>query len=382
MNMPQKNEAQTQGSPKSRQVLEIQFMRGLAIIAVMMVHAAGDFSHVVKVDESIVARALFYCMTSFGVPIFILISGFVLYHRYGAEVRICDFYVRRFKKVLTPYILFSVIYLAFASWENGWHPSKGKCLWMILTGTSYYHLWFVRMILQIYLLYPFLAKFYRRFEQQGRVRQLLWGSLVFQTAANIGIYIAKQWLPSSAHDTVDVLLVFIGFIFYFFLGIWASRNRTKVGVVVDDLFKRYALPGTLLYALAIFIHVRVLLSGLERYGSQMATPEIDKIPIAFTRIVTQTLALMMIYQAARFLMRRPGIGTPIILRFGKLSYGIYLTHALMLSLAARAMNTWFSIGTTSALSFPINFSLTAISTYLVVSLINRTPFSEWFLGKG
>ena len=381
MNKTRKNEARSPVNPGPVRVLEIQFMRGLAILVILMVHAAGDFSHVVRVDENIVARALFYALTSFGVPIFILISGFVLYHRYGHQVSVRDFYSRRFKKVLIPYAIFSVIYIAFSAWENGWLPSKGKCLWMILTGTSYYHLWFVRLIVQIYLLYPFLAKLYRRFEEVGKVRWLLGGSLVLQTLINAGILIAKQVSSSSVDEVIDVVLVFTGFIFYFFLGMWAARNRKKLGSIVDAFAERFAIPAASLYALAIFIHVRVLLWGLEGYGSQAATPDMDKIPIVFTRIITQMFTLIVSYQVARFLMRRPGVGAPVLLHIGRLSYGFYLVHPLMLGLAARAMETWFSIGTTSVFSFPINFTLTALSTYLVVSWINRSPLSEWLLGK-
>ena len=365
---------------QNRQVLEIQFLRGMAILVILLVHAAGDFSKVPVFDENVVARALFYVMFSFGVPLFILISGFVLYNRYGPDVPLSDFYARRFKKVLIPYTIFSVIYIAFAGWENGWYPSRGKMLWMVLTGNSYYHLWFVRLIVQVYLLYPFLARFYRRFEEKGKVTHLLLASLAFQTFTNVGIQLLKGWgMPHV--EVLDLFLTVTYFIFYFFLGIYVCRNRKKIGPAVDRFVARWALPGLALYAMAIFIHTHTVLVGLERYGSQEATPSIDKIPITFTRIVTHMTAIIICYQCARFLMKRPGVGSSFVLRIGTLSYGFYLLHILMLNLSILALKQWFSLSHTSVIAFPILYASTVILTYAVTSWIYRMPFSELLLGK-
>jgi len=373
------NRASRPVSAKSHQVHEIQFLRGLAIVFIMVVHAAGDLSHVEVIDTQVALRMLFHALTSFGVPLFVLISGFVLYHRYGADVPLRDFYFRRFGKVLVPYAAFSVIYLGYAGLENGWFPSPGKCLWKLLTGTSYYHLWFIRLIAQVYLLYPVLAKFYRHFERRGMARRLLLGALVFQTFANIGRHVMKELLPNA--EILDFVLTFTRYIFYFLLGMWVSRNRQKLSAAIDRSVKRYALPAVPLYALLIFLHVQVLLSGIERHGSTSAIPDIDRIPIVFVRIVTQIISLIVSYKAVRFLMQRPGVWSAVILRIGMLSFGFYLLHPLMLSIVIRMLEQWFSLGLRNILSFPLNFILTAVSTYGVISFINRTPFSELLLGK-
>ena len=362
-----------------QRVLEIQFLRGLAILVIMMVHAASDFSQVSTVNEGTAARALFYIISSFGVPIFVMISGFVLYHRYGADISVAKFYTRRFQKVLIPYGVYSVLYLIYAGWENGWYPSLGKSVLAILTGTSYYHLWFVRLIIQIYLLYPFLSRFYRHYERQGRVRRLLWGAMIFQTLMNIGMKLLKDRIHDAG--AIELLLTFTEFIFYFFLGCWASRNQKKLGIIVDRFVRKYALPMILLYAVAVYVHLRLLLSGLEHYGTQQATPEIEKIPLVFTRIVTHLAALLVSYQSARFLMKRPGVGSSYVLRFGLLSYGCYLLHPMVLSAGGLALKHWFAISNTSMISFPILYALTVVTTFLFTSFIYKTPFGELFVGK-
>lgn len=85
------------------------------------------------------------------VPLFLMVSGYLLLDK--AE-QIKRYYLKRFKKVLIPFFVWSVLYIF---WDNvylkGGTFSVGD-LFGIVVKPAYYHLWYLYVICGIYLLIP------------------------------------------------------------------------------------------------------------------------------------------------------------------------------------------------------------------------------------
>ena len=132
---------------------EIQFLRGIAIIGVIIIHVTSYFT---KIDQfslllSFLASADFFA--HYAVPLFILISGFILYSRYPVVISPIKFYYKRFLSIIPAYICFSIIYTSIHSlYTFKTAPTFPEILYNILTGKAEGHLYFVIVISMIYLL--------------------------------------------------------------------------------------------------------------------------------------------------------------------------------------------------------------------------------------
>ena len=130
-----------------------------------------------------------YAFATFGVPHFIFISGFVLYNKYSKDFSLSTFYKKRFLAILAPYITFTAFYVFYpyigaALYRSLFHvgtvghnaiPSVVSLVTeyatALLTGVD--QLWFIVLLLELYLLYPLLVRFYNRFGHNSLYLSLL-----------------------------------------------------------------------------------------------------------------------------------------------------------------------------------------------------------------
>ena len=84
---------------------------GLSIISVILLHY---FECVTKLPEktwwSIVGKLYNGAIGSVGVDIFLFLSGFCIFYSLSKNERLSDFYLRRFKRVILPYLLFGIVF--------------------------------------------------------------------------------------------------------------------------------------------------------------------------------------------------------------------------------------------------------------------------------
>ena len=98
--------------------------------------------------------------------VFFALSGFVLVYSYlNKPVPMRKFWPRRFLLVGVPYLVWSALYVLLP-----WLHSPSGSIWSLIpkflldvvTGTAYYHLYFVLVTMQIYLLFPLLMLLVRK----------------------------------------------------------------------------------------------------------------------------------------------------------------------------------------------------------------------------
>lgn len=137
---------------KARQRLrELDGTRAIAAAAVVLIHAAAAATHASPALEltNRVLRA--------GVPAFFLLSGALVW---GANDSKLGCGMRRFAKIAVPYVAWSVLYLWLRHVRWGGAPlpfdaSMPRMLFRALvSGDSWYHLYFVPVLLVLYLLTP------------------------------------------------------------------------------------------------------------------------------------------------------------------------------------------------------------------------------------
>ncbi|MFX1383559.1 MAG: acyltransferase family protein [Promethearchaeota archaeon] len=110
----------------------------------------------------------------FAVPVFIFLSGFSLTIRYKESLDLRSFYKRRFRYLLPAYAIRVFLFYFLISYENLIFPNDTNnnvitpfhefiiSYFLILITGNVKTLWFLYVIFQYYLIYPFLLKFYKK----------------------------------------------------------------------------------------------------------------------------------------------------------------------------------------------------------------------------
>jgi probable poly-beta-1,6-N-acetyl-D-glucosamine export protein len=153
---------------KQERLPQLDIFRALAILGVLHVHSSSFAA-----GEQALHSPYYYWLNwiniffKFGTPSFIFLSSFVLfYNYYGRPVTrslIINFYRRRLKYILLPYLLASMGYYALTLYVNGrLTQNLGDNLLSfsraLFSGSAYAHLYFVFISIQFYLLFPVLLK--------------------------------------------------------------------------------------------------------------------------------------------------------------------------------------------------------------------------------
>lgn len=198
-------------------------MRSVACLSILLLHslarAYADENHIVN---------LVRLLLTFGTPTFIFISEFILARSYPQELP-SNFWSKRLKFIMVPYILFGTFYAFLKSFEqtgelgNNFMGAFGHFLWRhLLLGD--YHGYFILVIFQFYLLHYFFHNYLKRWKPSYVMATALLINLLYLGFFNfvkpypteIGIYIWEKfyWIP------------FFGWLFYFTLAYYCGRNFT------------------------------------------------------------------------------------------------------------------------------------------------------------
>lgn len=197
---------------------EFDLLRALATFTVIAIHITAAY---------VLISPLGYIgnqLARFAVPLFIILSGFLLYNAdlNGNGFKIGDFYRRRFDRILWPYILWTCFYVFLGGMIGGNPGLAIKQLPVhLLWGTGSYHLYFLVIMIQLYLLYPLF-----RMTLQKKPAILIAGSFLLTLLAQIFLYLIMLGKISidPAYNSFN-LVFFPVWLFYFVLGMWAAQEK-------------------------------------------------------------------------------------------------------------------------------------------------------------
>ncbi|TVY07611.1 acyltransferase [Paenibacillus cremeus] len=321
---------------KTNKIAELEILRAFAFLAVVLQHAIGHYAYApgTTLADGVMLGGLLL-LAKFAVPIFIFISGMVLCYRYKTEpVPLFPFLRKRIKDIFLPYLPWAVLY---ASIEGDHLISPLKHMsdmgTKLFTGTASYHLWYVIMTFQFYLLFPLLHGIVLKVNQ--RLTASGWG----WTLLGLGLlYIGLTGQVSLiGHWTEGIPGVgdFFGeysdrnvlyFFYYFVLGAFAGLHLERF----KSLLLRYK-------QVLIGLFVVLLLWTWYRIVEHFQTVPELQIQYNDTLLIQPKMAIVLIasipamYLAAIFFTERASAALQRFMSIiGSYSYVAYLAHALML----------------------------------------------------
>jgi peptidoglycan/LPS O-acetylase OafA/YrhL len=296
----------------SRHVWEIDLIRVLVFTAVVAVH--GISATQAATNEVAMGFIMLLHFTREG---FFAITGFVLvWSSLGKAVRARSFWRRRVPYVLVPYLAWSLIYYWLGMVTGSHYPWSWPTLGHdLLYGTAEYHLYFLMVTLQIYLVFPFLVRLIRSTARHALpvLAVVLVVNLAWLGILQYGGF--HGWLFSNAYE------LFPTYTIYVLAGAYAALHWDRVKAVLAGTRRRL-----------IGVAGAALVLALGAYGAQlgwMSPTAASAVTQPATLASCVALVLLLCLLAQRWVAAGMPGGHAVTLG-SEISFGVYLAHPLFL----------------------------------------------------
>ena len=335
----------------------IQYMdslRAIAILGVLLLHAATPY--VVLYDKiadfdwqtGIVYNAL----SRWCVPIFLMISGALLLGR--KEEPLGTFFKKRANKILLPFIAWSIIYYAWATYM--WNPeySVKEFLIMFFNNQIYYHLWYFYALIGIYLLAPVFNIFVNHASKQ------MIGYVVVLWILFYGIFRYYSYIVSNEFTLFFPLSEYIGF---FLLGYYLAKfelsTKWRIGIYVLGIIGAFE---TIWRTMALS-EQQGQFSG---YAYSYSSPNVIVMSIA--------LFVFVKYWVNRKVANGSYQTSKIVKLIGQTSFGVYLVHAMILDKVRPHFFEGNELFIKPLFAIPLQVVIILVLSTIIVWIIQKIPY--------
>ena len=299
------------------------FLKALAIILVILIHTLSSFQESVFVGFNgrwQTLAVLIDKLCRFSVPLFVALSAHGLSQSYLKKpLNYLQFLRQRLWKLIPKYLLWCTIMILAVQIIPSWHsdrPSPPLSL-LLLLGYADYHLYFVPMILQLYLIFPLL-----RFLHQRQANLTLLCALFIQVfwfaSFSYQDKLPFNW-PIFAEDHEQYLWA-TNWLFYFVLGMHLPKILSFLRQKVT--FWNISLSASLLISWLVFS-----LNAIARIQAG-SDPLLVLRFTQYSMIAWVSLGIISLSFFASQLKAVP----KFMLWLGQKSYDLYLSHTLLLRL--------------------------------------------------
>lgn len=280
-------------------------VRAVAIIAVVFIHVSATLLYRSDVDSSIYKIAIITNQLSrFSVPAFILISGMGLTLSNKKELGYFAFIGRRFSRIIPQYILWCLIYIYLTT--KYFQPYN--VIYDMVYGKVFYHFYYVPLIVEVYLIYPFVYRFIGK----------KWGLLI-SFLITLGILIYSHYYVMT--EDIKWFLErknMLDWIFYFSFGAFIGENLEKF----LEKVRKYRGVIYVLFLLSAYLMLQETFTSI-RVGKDIDYATTFLRPTVFVYSIFIVLFIFCIQWKENIFMK-------LISYVAKHSYSIYLSHAVIL----------------------------------------------------
>ncbi|GAB6085257.1 acyltransferase [Alkaliphilus crotonatoxidans] len=298
-----------------KRIEEIPYLRGMAGLAVVMVHLSAIPIDTLGKDS--LAMALFTLINrglKFTSPVFIFISGLIFFYSYkNRPFQYFSFLRKRLNSVLIPYLGWSLFYYLFYVGRGIYVFDIKFLINGLLLGRISYHFYFMVIIIQFYLLFGLFYHAFKRFNPH-----------VLLIAAAIINLISLNYLNIQYSDRF-----FTNYIFFFSFGCYWAYYFDEIKV----LLKKYAKLVYGAYGAAALLY-----AGQFYYYYAMERP-INVVYVDLMWFIFCTVSICFCYQISSLIVPRATEKIKAVGQFvSRCSFITYLSHPFFIYLSEGMLN--------------------------------------------
>ena len=321
-----------------QRIERLDYLRAIAIVAVILVHTFDGQNFLPNITTF---SAIFLLhLSKVGVPLFIFISGYSLY-KYRGSFDAKVFYRNRFIKIIIPYMIISMIYTVLQTHIQA-EPLTIQFVISNILNFSQAHLWFIKLILVLYIIYPLLIAIYESI------------NIYYILISYIGIFLVNYIYPLGLSEGSP-----LNALIYFFLGMYVRDKGWP------DLKGKVPALILLTVALTAIVSLPDISTRLN-----VTIPNHGYILLAVDSLKNCTAILLCLHIS--------GLINSSFLKFiGYYSFGIYLIHGVLLLVLDAYILQIVSMGSIAYYFF--EFSFAAIMSLICIILLKNNGLGRYII---
>ena len=361
---------------KKKYLLSIEYIRGISMLGVVAIHIGSQYLS--NPTPNLFLLAIYEIVSRFSVPIFFFISAFGLFYKINLDENFdyIKFLRRRFKAVLIPYLIWSVLYIVHDNFFYGSGiPNFNYALEILFFGLAKYQLYFLVILIWFYLLMPLWIKILKIITPKLFLLLLI-AQIIFDyfSSYSVALYEFTISLPDDSllklflMWRMNYLVLHYAFIFLLggFLAIHSEKFFAWISANKKIIFAGFF--ATLIILLGYFYYL-VLIKNFSPIAAINTAHQLSPPGIFYT--IAASIFFFMLFENFRF--KKFYRETFSIL--GKNSFFIYLFHPL----AITYINLLFAkLNLIITATNSIIFYLLTILISLAASLIWKKTFGRIF----
>jgi len=322
----------------------IDLLRLISILAVVLIHTTTrtlEMTHYNLYQTP--WTLLLHQITRFAVPLFFMISGFVLELNYDHQANYWQYLTKRLNRIFIPYVFWSAVYFYFLYTQHG-----PDFLSALIYGNASHQLYFIPALLVFYLLFPLFHWLYRFFANK-------WILLIL---AILELYLLfADYYLHSLHFFYPLGVAFYNF-YVFILGMVVSHYHDRLIVFV----KKWP---------ALLLPLIVFLAGYIFYTGRSFYYQTGDIGYFYSNWRPQVLLYTLTFFAIFYFFNKIKLNIPLVKALSGLSFFVFFIHIIVLE------KIWALVGTSPhpALWYDLAFFLlTAVISFFIAYLIHKIPY--------
>lgn len=351
-------------SKKKTYLYSIDALRVIAILAVIVIHVSTKSMASTGLDITIQPFSLFLNQAArFAVPLFFLISGFVLELNNKKGLSFIEFFKKRASRIVIPFIFWSVVYALYANNFNATSLFNKKFLDTLIFGTASYHLYFIPTLILFYIAFPFLHLLLPLLRKPVTLLLLYFIQ---------GVLLYQDYYVKTLDTQFEVRIALLSFSM-FVTGMVASHYKEAIYEFVKKYLLILVFSLVVLLAL-IFTHVYAI--TLKNNSSRFIYNQYSPLNYAFTGVVASLLYFSL--EKTQFLRK-------YFITLSKLSFFVFFIHVLIQYLVwDNAIEPLISkYGKDFLVAFwfdPLLFGIIATISFTIAYFIHKIPWTPKLTG--
>jgi len=360
----------------------IDAMRPVKQAAVISTHALIFFAPVAT-STAVVGLIM---LTRFSRDAFLFVSACMLTYSYkdSEKIALVHYSKRRFLSVGVPYLAWTVIYFFYTSLTDvkgipyySFHSAAifstaGLHYFLHILLYGYYHLYYLIVIMEFYILFPLMMKFVRRFPHWHV--QIMVFAFVWQIG--FGVLVSPHFSAFKISGIIQTRLI-TSYVVYLVGGMIVALHLDPIHEWICAK-ARWIIACTILSAVAAEV-----LSYETRHGSLWPYLKTGTNIFSPAILPFNIGAILCVYLLGVFLVspRRRERTRAMVKSGSDNSYGVYLSQMLWIPLLVRIRNS-LGFHIPWGVAAPLALILVYFMGYVFTALMARTPVARAVTGRG
>lgn len=343
-------------------------LRGFVVLGVMLMHTTWYFNSAEQRSWVTISEMLLDIISLFAVPLVMFVSGYVFTsHNRHADYYKWPFFRKMFFSVLSPYLLFSLIYSVGFYFFNELDSTPREIVWQIITGSSAVHMAFFRALFGFYAVYPLLLHYFNRCRLAHKldrfIMQVILLQLIWKCCNNLG-------LTNPYAVAILDITTFLRYLAYFSFGLLACIYQKKLLRWIDQhhtLLNIGFLLSLPLVAVCWFF---------KYYAHSLRILEFVCFPL---NLFLYTIIITMLFDYVHTLKSQDSFSKRFMMYLGNYSFGIFLIHVVYMYVGDKLL-TLCGLSPQRGLFYPLLFVIMLGLSLATMELLARASWGHYFIG--